>query len=87
MYYFLIISQGFVHGNRDRKPSITRPDELKEKILTLFKSNNYEGVNFNHFLELLKKENINVSYNFLYNLLKQEGYISPKCNKNTMFSY
>lgn len=79
--------EGFVHGNRDRKPSITKPDELKEKILALFKSDNYEGVNFNHFLELLKKENINVSYNFLYNLLKQEGYISPKCNKNTRREY
>lgn len=79
--------EGFVHGNRDRKPSITKPNELKEKILALFKSDNYEGVNFNHFLELLKKENINVSYNFLYNLLKQEGYISPKCNKNTRREY
>ena len=74
---------GFVHGNRDRKPSITKSDELKEKILNLFKSDSYEGVNFNHFLELLKRENINVSYNFLYKLLKNEGYISPKCNKNT----
>ena len=75
--------EGFVHGNRDRKPPITKSDELKEKILKLYKSDNYEGVNFNHFLELLKRENINVSYNFLYTLLKNEGYISPKCNKKT----
>lgn len=53
---------GFVHGNRNRKPSITKSDELKERILNLFKSDSYEGVNFNHFLELLKRENINVSY-------------------------
>ncbi len=79
--------EGFIHRNRNRQPSITKSNELKQNILNLFKSDNYENVNFNHFKDLLKKQNINVSYNFLYNLLKSEGYISPKCNRKTRREY
>ena len=40
--------------------------------------------NFCHFKEFLeKKENINVSYKFIYNTLSKEGILSPKARKKT----
>ena len=44
---------GFVHGNRGRLPKKTISQELKDKILELYKSKYYDA-NFKHFQELLK---------------------------------
>ena len=67
------------HGNRGRKPKNTIPDETKKKILELRSSYEYEISNFKHFQELLKeRENIDISYSALYNILKKAGIKSPK---------
>ena len=67
------------HGNRGRKPKNTIPDETKKKILELRSSYEYEISNFKHFQELLKeRENIDISYSALYNILRNAGIKSPK---------
>ena len=72
------------HGNRGRKPKNTIPDETKKKILELRSSYEYEISNFKHFEELLKeRENINISYSSLYNILKKAGIKSPKKHRKT----
>lgn len=72
------------HGNRGRKPKNTISDELKNKILELRSSYQYELSNFKHFQELLnERENIHISYSALYNILKKAGIKSPKKHRKT----
>ena len=67
------------HGNRGRKPKNTISTEIREKILELRSSYEYEISNFMHFQELLKeRENIDISYSALYKILKNAGIKSPK---------
>ena len=74
---------GFVHGNRSRKPVSTLDKSISEDIITLYK-NKYYDFNFNHFKEFLEeKENIKVSYKFIYNTLTKDGILSPKARKKT----
>ena len=74
---------GFVHGNRDRKPLSTLDKSISESIILLYQ-NKYQSWNFNHFKEYLEeKENIKVSYNFIYKVLKESGILSPKARKRT----
>lgn len=76
--------EGFVHGNRGRKPSKTISDELRFKILTLYKTS-YEGANIKHFRDLLaERDNINISYAALYFMLRNEHYLSPNVHKQTV---
>ena len=73
----------FVHGNRSRKPVSTLDKSISEDIILLYK-NKYQGWNFKHFHEwLVEKENIKVSYKFVYNVLTKEGILSPKARKKT----
>ena len=72
------------HGNRGRKPKNTISDEIKNKILELRSSYEYEISNFKHFQELLKeRENIDISYSALYNILRNAGIKSPKKHRKT----
>ncbi len=72
------------HGNRGRKPKNTIPNEIKQKILELRSSYEYEISNFKHFQELLKeRENIDISYSALYNILRNAGIKSPKKHHKT----
>ena len=74
---------GFVHGNRSRKPVSTLDKSISEDIITLYK-NKYYDFNFNHFKEFLEeKENIKVSYKYIYNTLTKAGILSPKARKKT----
>lgn len=73
---------GFIHGNRNKKPSKTLSDVLISEIITLY-SNKYHDSNFQHFKELLEQINIFVSYNALHTLLTSAGFISPKCHRIT----
>ena len=74
---------GFVHGNRLRKPASTIDKSISEDIILLYK-NKYYDFNFYHFKEFLdEKENIKVSYKFIYNILTKEGILSPKARKKT----
>lgn len=72
------------HGNRGRKPKNTISDETKKRILELRSSYQYELSNFKHFQELLKeRENIDISYSALYNILHNAGIKSPKKHRKT----
>ena len=72
------------HGNRGRKPKNAIPDETKKKILELRNSYEYELSNFKHFQELLKeRENIDISYSALYNILRNAGIKSPKKHRKS----
>ena len=51
---------GFVHGNRGRLPKKAISQDIKDKILELYKSKYYDA-NFKHFQELLEEhEHISV---------------------------
>ncbi len=72
------------HGNRGRKPKNTISDETRNKILELRSSYEYEISNFKHFHELLKeRENIDISYSALYNILRNAGIKSPKKHRKS----
>lgn len=78
---------GFIHGNRDRKPVTSISDEAKNKIIKLYKEKYYD-CNFKFFRELLSKnENINISYYPLYNLLTEKRFLSPKARRKTVKNY
>ena len=72
------------HGNRGRKPKNTISNETKKKILELRSSYEYELSNFKHFQEILKeRENIDISYSALYNILHNVGIKSPKKHRKS----
>ena len=78
---------GFVHGNRTRKPVNALDKSISEDIILLYKGK-YQGWNFFHFKDFLKKdENIDVSYNFIYKTLSKEKILSPKARKKTKRRY
>ena len=59
------------------------PAEIKERIISLVKTNYYDA-NWNHLVELLKRfDDIKLSYYALHNLLINHNIISPKCHKDT----
>lgn len=73
----------FIHGNRGHIPSKALDKSISENIILLYK-NKYYDFNFNHFKSFLEtKENIFVSYKFIYNVLTKEGILSPKAKKRT----
>lgn len=74
---------GFIHGNRNKKPIHSLSQEEKTKIIFLYE-NKYFDANWKHALELMRKyDNINISYCTFYNILIEADYLSPKCNKRT----
>lgn len=71
-----------IHQNKYRKPSHAISDELKHTILQLKLSDDYINTNFSHFKDLLKeREDINISYSALYNLLTSYGLHSEKAHR------
>lgn len=73
----------FIHGNRGHIPAKALDKSISENIILLYK-NKYYDFNFNHFKKFLEmKENIFVSYKFIYNILTKEGILSPKAKKRT----
>lgn len=74
---------GFVHGNRGHVPTKALDKSISDTIILLYK-NKYYDCNFNHFKDLLKeRENINVSYNYIYSTLTKNGFYSPKMRRKT----
>lgn len=74
----------FIHGNRNRKPKQTMPQEIKEQIIK--KYDNYASFKPNvvHFCELLaEEEGIVYSDTTVRNLLYQAGFLSPKTQRKT----
>ena len=79
--------EGFVHGNRNKKPATTLDKSLSEDIILLYR-NKYQDFNFTHFREYLEEEeNIKVSYDFIYNTLTKEGILSSKARRKTRRDY
>ena len=79
--------EGFVHGNRNKIPVKALNKSLSEDIILLY-NNKYQGWNFNHFKDFLeKKENIKVSYDYVYTTLTNNGILSPKTRKKTKRKY
>lgn len=73
----------FVHGNRGQIPTKALDKSISDTIILLYQ-NKYYDCNFNHFKDLLKdRENIIVSYNFIYNTLTKNNIYSPKIRKAT----
>ena len=73
---------GFVHGNRGRLPKKVISQDIKNKILELYKSK-YFDANFKHFQELLEeRENIKISYSSVYQILTEYGIKSKKKHKD-----
>lgn len=74
---------GFVHGNRNRRPVNSLPQESTETIVNLYREK-YQGYNFAHFTDKLNEdEGISVSYSSVYNILTDSGIESPKIQKET----
>ena len=74
---------GFIHGNRSKKPSTTLDKSISENIILLYNTK-YQDFNFCHFKEYLEdEENIKVSYKFIYNVLTNNGILSPKARRKT----
>ena len=74
---------GFIHGNRNRKPSSTFEDAVKTDVIDLYRTK-YFGANISHFAELLQKnENITVSDTTIRSWLYQDGILSPKARRKT----
>ena len=71
--------EGFVHGNRGRKPKITIDQSLSDNIV-LYYQTEFQGFNFSHYKYMLEKEkNIKVSYTKIYNELTiKNGIVSSK---------
>lgn len=68
-----------IHKNKGRKPIHAVSVDLKDKIVSLKLSENYKEANFNHFKELLERnEGIRLSYSSIYNILTSNGIKSPK---------
>ena len=71
------------HGNCNKTPKNKITDDVVEKIVQLKKTYNYEDANIMHFTELLsERENINLSYSTVYNILKKKGIISKNKHKD-----
>ena len=75
--------EGFVHGNRSRKPKHSISFEEKEKIVFLYKEK-YFDCNIRHFSELLAdREGIKRDASTLLRLLKEYDILSVKAHRKT----
>ena len=71
----------FIHGNKGRKPAITKPDKIKQDIVDLYRTKYYDA-NFTHFTELLEKhEGIKLSVSCVTSFLEAESILSPRVTK------
>ena len=77
--------QGFIHGNRDRKPKNVISKEIKKIILNEFKSDKYiASPNVAHLCEIVMRNyNISISTTTVHKLLKENGLCSRMANRET----
>lgn len=69
---------GFVHGNTNRQPSNSLPQELVNQIVHLYQTD-YQHFNFSHFTEMLQDHHdIFVSRTSVTRCLNHAGIYSPK---------
>ena len=70
--------KALIHGNRGRKPPNAYPEEIKQKVLRLFRSQ-YHNFNLSHFTDILKEEHgIKVSRETVRSWLIKAGLLEPK---------
>lgn len=68
----------FSHGNKGRKPATTIPDDVRSKVVALYRTRYYDA-NFDHYTELLARvEDIHLSAGSVMNILEAEFILSPK---------
>ena len=71
----------FVHGNRGRQPATTIPPETRRRVIDLYRTK-YNGANFQHFTELLdKEEGIKLSRSSVASILEKEFILPPRVTK------
>ena len=70
------------HKGRGRIPANKTPQSLKNKIMALYASPAYAGINFKYFCECLNHyEKISVTYSNLRNIFKEYGIKSPEAHR------
>lgn len=68
--------------NIGHKPANKTPDNLKNKIVALYATPAYSGINFKYFSECLAHyEKINIPYSTLRNIMREYGIISPEAHR------
>jgi transposase len=71
----------FIHGNKGRKPAITKSEETRRDVVDLYRTK-YFDANFTHFTELLEKhEDIKLSVSCVASFLEAENILSPRVTK------
>ena len=74
----------FIHGNTTLEPDRKIAAEVREKIVTLYRGDIYNGSNFAHFTELLAQyEGIHVSEQSVRNILHAAGIHPSKMWRST----
>ena len=75
--------EGFIHGNRNRTPSIAFSPEIKSQIITKY-LNDFGDTNFRHFTEIIKDDlGISISDSTINAWLREEMIVSPKARRKT----
>ena len=75
---------GFIHKNRGRKPASTFSNDIKHKVIDLYRTK-YLGANLSHFSELLlRNERIRVSDTTINHWLRELDILSPKARRKTL---
>ena len=70
------------HKNRGHVPKNKTPDTVKKKILALYNTPAYSGINFKYFRECLENyEKIKISYTTLRNIFAENNIKSPEAHK------
>lgn len=71
----------FLHGNKGKKPATTISHDIRRQVIDLYRTKYYDA-NFEHYTELLKKnEGICISHSSVMNILESEYILSPKATK------
>jgi len=77
-------ANALIHKNTGRKPAHAICDEVKEKIIEIHSRDEFQGVNFLHFKEILSEDyDIAISYTSLSSILKNAGVKSPLKKKGS----
>lgn len=79
--YIALGKEAFIHGNTGRKPVTTIPEEVRKRVLDLYRTKYYDA-NFTHFVELLEREEgISISISSAASILEKEYVLSPKVTR------
>ena len=74
----------FIHGNATLEPDCKISEEIRKKVVELYKSEIYQGSNFAHFTEMLDQyENIHISEQSVRNILHAARIHPPKMWRST----